>query len=77
MFSHADGSPEKGYSAHAGPPGMPSERGLMLPLGWQWTGPWEFDKDGIQYAFNWSNDANDWHKNNREPFAQVSFRIVR
>ena len=38
MFSHADGSPSSGYEGERH--GNPSEKGLQLPMGWQWASDW-------------------------------------
>ena len=69
VFSHGDGNPDPGYAGERH--GTPSEVGLQLPLGWQWAGPWttsignpNFDKEGMQYAFNWGRDAKDYAKKN-------------
>lgn len=66
MFSHGDGSPNSGYAGERH--GTPSEAGLQLPMGWQWTGDWtnsignpNFDKEGFQYAFNWTSSSCECH----------------
>eukprot|EP01043_Picozoa_sp_COSAG02_P046576 COSAG02_NODE_4371_length_5442_cov_3.279057_3_plen_109_part_00 len=62
MFSHADGGPSSGYEGERH--GTPSEKGLQIPIGWQWAGDWTnsigdpaFDKEGYQYAFNWTSST--------------------
>ena len=60
MFSLDNGDGNFAGERH----GTPSEAAIVLPTGWQWAGPWgssvgdpAFDKEGFQYAFNWTSST--------------------
>ena len=64
MFSHQDGCSDK-YQGERHCPPAPDQ--LQLPESWQYTSDWVssqgqegFDKDGFEYAFNWSRNPADY-----------------